>query len=71
MTPEQTLVYEALRFAIWAAGEGLIPIDGEPARSPEDFIYEFAAATGFDDWDNLPDSIIQRVSAQKTAHSGG
>lgn len=48
------MVYEAVRFSLWAAGEGLSPVKGEPAFAPEDFLFDYSQATGLEDWDGLP-----------------
>jgi hypothetical protein len=47
------MVYEAVRFSIWAAGQGICPVRGEDAESPEDFLYDYSIATDIDDWDGL------------------
>lgn len=59
---ERRLVHSALKFAVWAAGEGIAPAEGEPARAPEDFLMEYAEATGDEDWDGLPDRIAGEAS---------
>ena len=60
MTPElETLIRKALEFANWAAGEGICPaqiIDN--VSDPEDFIMNYSNATGFEDWDNLADHVV-------------
>ena len=53
MTPLQKLIYEAIRFAHWAAGEGLCPADGEDAADPADFLFEYSQVTDDEDWDTL------------------
>jgi len=35
------VIREALRFSYWAAGQGIYPMDGEPARDPETFLSEY------------------------------
>lgn len=60
MTERQAMlemVYEAMRFALWAAGEGICPAPGEPAKSPEDFLYEYSLRMDVDDWDGLPEYV--------------
>jgi hypothetical protein len=52
------LLREALRFAVWAAGEGLLPADGETANSPECFLLAYSQATGDEDWDTLADRLV-------------
>lgn len=48
-----SMVYEAVRFALWAAGEGICPIAGENAVAPEDFLFEYSKAVDIEDWDGL------------------
>jgi len=55
--PTEELVYEALRFAVWAAGEGICPSDDQPARPPEDFLFEYSHNMNDEDYDTLPDRI--------------
>ena len=57
----ETLIYEALRFAVWAAGEGLYPAEGEPAQAPEEFLFQYSKAMDVDDWDKLPEAIIDTL----------
>ena len=47
------MIYEAVRFSLWAAGEGICPAPGENAVAPEDFIFEYSKAVDIDDWDGL------------------
>jgi hypothetical protein len=58
-----TLVYEAMRFAIWAAGQGIMPDEGEPAQGPEDFLYEYSKAIDIDDWDGLAEVARDHIRA--------
>jgi hypothetical protein len=52
------VICDALRFAAWAAGEGIGPQAGEPAKAPEDFLSKFSRRTGHEDWDQLPELIL-------------
>jgi hypothetical protein len=60
------MVYEAVRFSLWAAGEGLSPVKGEPAFAPEDFLFDYSHAMDLEDWDGLPqvaqEAILSAVS---------
>ena len=47
------MIYEAVRFSLWAAGEGICPAPGENAVAPEDFLFEYSKAVDIDDWDGL------------------
>jgi hypothetical protein len=60
------MVYEAMRFALWGAGEGLCPARGEPAESPEDFLYDYSIATDVDDWDGLPEFVRDTLKSALT-----
>lgn len=59
------MIVECVRFAVWAAGEGLTPAASEPAEGPEDFLFEFSKQTGFEDWDDLAE-LVQAKLAQRT-----
>lgn len=63
MTKLERLIYESLRFANWAAGEGLCPVAGENASAPEDFIFEFCREMDDPDWDRLPEIVIEALRA--------
>lgn len=51
---EAKLLYDALRFAVWAAGEGIEPVKGEDAEAPEDFLMAYSEKLGDDEWETLP-----------------
>lgn len=59
--PLADLIHDALTFAVWAAGEGLCPTNGPTA--PEDFLYAYSAATGFENWDAIPHHVATILSA--------
>jgi len=68
MTKLETLIYESVRFANWAAGEGISPSTGENATAPEDFLFEFCRDEMDDpDWDRLPEVVIRLLRAPKPA----
>jgi hypothetical protein len=56
------MVYQAMRFALWAAGQGICPARGEPADSPEDFLFDYSKRTNVDDWDGLPEFVRQTLA---------
>lgn len=62
---ERTLIHEALRFAVWAAGEGIAPAKGEDARGPEDFLFDYSLETDETDWETLPDRIIAAMETKE------
>lgn len=68
---ERTLIHEALRFAVWAAGEGIAPADGEPASAPEDFLMDYSNATGDVDWDGLANRILAALEHVEPAPAAG
>lgn len=57
------LVYQSVRFANWAAGEGICPIADEPALPPDEFLLAFSEATGFEDWEGLDVGARERLAA--------
>jgi len=62
---ERTLIHEALRFAVWAAGEGIAPAKGEDARGPEDFLLDYSLETDETDWETLPERLSALSPAPK------
>lgn len=62
-----TMLAEAERFASWAAGEGLCPVDGQPARAPEDFLMDYSEATGEEDWETMADRLPGILAGQEAA----
>jgi hypothetical protein len=53
MNPVEKLIYEAVKFANWAAGQGISPVDGEDASAPDEFLMRYSDETGDVDWDTL------------------
>lgn len=68
------MVYEAVRFSLWAAGEGLAPQRGEDAEAPEDFLFDYSTAIGSDDWDGLAtvarDAVLYSEPSQQHSAQG-
>jgi hypothetical protein len=60
----EALIFESVRFAFWAAGEGICPVDGEDARAPEDFFMAYTEATGDVDWDTLADRVRKAIAVK-------
>jgi len=60
-TSLQTLIYEAIRFSDWAAGEGIHPVDTNKATDPSDFLMEYSRASGDEEWDTYAFRIAIRV----------
>lgn len=59
-----TLVYEAMRFAIWAAGQGIMAERGEPTLDPEDFLFDYSKAMDVDDWEGLAEVARDAITAR-------
>lgn len=57
----EALVKDALKFCNLAAGEGFILF----GVSPEDFLFAYSKATGFEDWDNIGQHIIASIHAER------
>ena len=64
LTPAQRVVFEALRWANFSAGEGLGPVDGEDALAPDEFLMAYSDATGDEDWDTLAERLSRAVAAE-------
>jgi len=47
------LIYQALRFYFWAAGEGICPIDTDAALEPEEGFWQYGERTGDGDWETV------------------
>ena len=62
LTAERALIRNAIRFANWAAGEGLCPADDQGVPAPEDFLFAYSTATGDEEWDTLADRIADRLA---------
>ena len=52
-TPVEKLIYEAVKFAYWAAGQGICPVDEEGASAPDEFLMRYSDETGDEDWETL------------------
>ena len=72
--PAQTrrLVYEALRFAVYGAGQGMEP-PFKDAQSPEHFLLHYSENTGDpSDWEgqlarNVADKVLEALQHEKAA----
>lgn len=62
-----TLIRQALTFFVWAGGEGISPLDETP--EPETSLFEYATATGDEDYDSYADAICRRAAL--SGHDGG
>ena len=60
----ETLIREAIKFALWGAGEGFVPGGDDAWKAPDEFLFEFCIAKNLDDWDALPDQIVAALTTQ-------
>jgi hypothetical protein len=47
------LIYQALRFYFWAAGEGISPINTGDALEPEEGFWQYGLRTGDENWETV------------------
>ena len=57
------MIYQSVRFASWAGGQGICPADGEPATAPDEFLMAFSTAIDFEDWESLPERTRALLAA--------
>lgn len=62
LLPDDEMVYQALRFLFWAAGEGFSPINKDDGPDPEDVFWQYSLRTGDEDWETL----AERYRASRT-----
>ena len=62
------LIYQSVRFAEWAAGEGICP--GEDAESPEEFLLRYAQATDAPDCEDLAAAVREALGGQPEEAGG-
>ena len=60
-SPVAELIFKALTFADWAAGQGILPAD-DALDAPEEFLFAYARAADDDEVEKLPDTIASYVS---------
>lgn len=69
----KTLIRRAIKFADWAAGEGICPAGHgeaeEGERNPEEFLFSYSTETGDEDWDTLADRIASRIDKIEAENS--
>lgn len=64
MSALSDLVYRAVTFANWAAGEGICPESGQdPERNPDEFLMMYSNETDVEDWDGLAAALKAEVEA--------
>lgn len=47
------LIYEALRFYFWAAGQGISPDSTEACLEPEEGFWQYTLRTGDEEWETV------------------
>jgi hypothetical protein len=66
------LINRCIRFADWAAGEGICPApygDPEaPSKNPDEFLSAYTEATGDEDWANVGNRIAASYEEMATAY---
>ena len=50
---DDELIYQALRFYFWAAGQGISPIEGEDALEPEEGFWQYGLRTDDENWETV------------------
>ena len=59
MSDLSDLIRHSLRFAVWAAGEGICASEDDP----EEFLLAYSSATDDTDWDTLADGVSGKVES--------
>lgn len=57
--PLLTMLWHAVRFSNWAAGEGQCPNEDQGVRAPDEFLFDYSNATDEEDWETLADRLPQ------------
>jgi len=60
--PLLTMLWHAVRFSNWAAGEGQCPNEDQGVRAPDEFLFDFSKATDEEDWETLADRLPQLLA---------
>lgn len=61
---DDELIYQALRFYFWAAGQGISPVDGEDALEPEEAFMQFTDRTNDEAWETVADRFRRHSQEQ-------
>lgn len=61
---DSELIYEALRFYFWAAGEGISPNADQDCLEPDEGFWQFSLRTNDNDWETI--AARYRASALPT-----
>jgi len=60
--PDSELIYQALRFFFWSAGQGVSPINTDDAPEPEETFWQYGLRTGDEEWE----TVAERYRASLT-----
>ncbi len=60
--PDSELIYQALRFFFWSAGQGVSPINTDDAPEPEETFWQYGLRTGDEEWE----TVAERYRASRT-----
>jgi len=60
--PDRELIYQALRFFFWSAGQGVSPINTDDAPEPEETFWQYGLRTGDEEWE----TVAERYRASRT-----
>ena len=62
---DKNLIYDALLFFVWAAGEGIAPTE-KHIPEPEEALFDYFTKTELnkseDDWDIVPELILLKLT---------
>ncbi|MES3054881.1 hypothetical protein O6V14_04495 [Sphingomonas faeni] len=67
--PDNELIYQALRFLFWAAGEGISPINTDDTLEPEEALWQHSLRTGDEDWETLAERYRAANPATPTSET--
>jgi hypothetical protein len=65
-----TMVYEAIRFCDWAAGEGFTPAPGEPAIDPAELLTDYVNAIDGDEYEGLAEAAREWIMTTPAVSNG-
>lgn len=60
------MVEKCVLFTVWAAGQGISPVEGEPVESPETFLCEYSCMSGDEDWDSFAERARSALAKEQS-----
>lgn len=63
MSDLSELIRRSIKFANWAAGEGICPVAQSEELNPDEFLFAYASATDDTDWETLADRVAAHVES--------